>query len=455
MRWTNPSVRRLAGGEDPVAVITTKARALVADALDAGWSGPPFDPLFLADFLKLEVVPREDVPDARIVPVGRSALRIEFNPNRPRARTRYSIAHEVAHTLFPDCSQQARHRSWHEYTTADGWQIEVLCNLAASEFLAPIGSLPELKGAGLTIDKLLELRPRFELSMEALLNRVVRLADDPVAMFVASQVEGRGADSGFRIDYVVRSVAMPPLVEAGQMLRSSAVLQACGAIGHTAKGVEEWKGARLWLEVVGLPPYPGTAAPRFAGMALPQEHVNDRARAGITFLKGDALRPVGSGSRIVAQVVNDKAMTWGGSGFAAAARRRWPAAQAEFRAWATKGERHLGAVHVAATEGRTYLASLVAQKGYGPARVPRLRYGALHACLGELVGRARDLRATVHMPRIGSGQAGGSWAVVEDLVRTTLVAAGVPVTVYDLPGSNASSGGQQTSLLALARDSRA
>jgi len=453
MEWSNPSVRRLAGVEDPVAVITTRARALVAEALDAGWSGPPFDPLFLADLLKLEVVPRGDLPDARIVPVGRSALRIEFNPNRPRARTRYSIAHEVAHTLFPDCSQQARHRSWHEYTTADAWQIEVLCNLAASEFLAPIGSLPELKGADLTIDKLLKLRPRFELSMEALLNRVVRLADDPVAMFAASQVEGLSPDSGFRIDYVVRSVAMPPLVGAGQTLRSSTVLEKCGAIGHTAKGAEEWKGVRLWLEVVGLPPYPGTGAPRFAGIAIPKEHVTDRTLAGITYLKGDARRPVGEGSRIVAQVVNDKALTWGGRGFAAAARRQWPAAQAQFRAWATQGERHLGAIHVALAEGQTYLASLVAQKGYGPSRAPRLRYGALHSCLSELTGRARELRATVHMPRIGSGQAGGSWAVVEDLVRTTLVAAGVPVTVYDLPSSTSGSSQQQTSLLPLARES--
>ena len=38
------------------------------------------------------------------------------------------------------------------------------------------------------------------------------------------------------------------------------------------------------------------------------------------------------------------------------------------------------------------------------------------------------------MPRIGSGQAGGSWTIISELIETEVCAAGVPVTVYDLPG---------------------
>jgi hypothetical protein len=37
------------------------------------------------------------------------------------------------------------------------------------------------------------------------------------------------------------------------------------------------------------------------------------------------------------------------------------------------------------------------------------------------------------MPRIGVGNAGGSWSVIEELIRTTLCANNIPVTVYDLP----------------------
>jgi hypothetical protein len=37
------------------------------------------------------------------------------------------------------------------------------------------------------------------------------------------------------------------------------------------------------------------------------------------------------------------------------------------------------------------------------------------------------------MPRIGSGQSGGSWETVEEIVRETVIPKGIAVTVYDLP----------------------
>jgi hypothetical protein len=37
------------------------------------------------------------------------------------------------------------------------------------------------------------------------------------------------------------------------------------------------------------------------------------------------------------------------------------------------------------------------------------------------------------MPRIGCGQAGGSWFTVSELIDLHLVRRGVAVTVYDLP----------------------
>src|SRR5436305_1955789 len=96
-RWTNASVLAFAGGQDPIAAITDAARNLVAKALDHGWSGPPYDPLELARLLRLEVMPRSDVRDAQTVPLPKGRFRLEFNPTRPAARVRYSLAHEIAH----------------------------------------------------------------------------------------------------------------------------------------------------------------------------------------------------------------------------------------------------------------------------------------------------------------------------------------------------------------------
>ena len=136
------------------------------------------------------------------------------------------------------------------------------------------------------------------------------------------------------------------------------------------------------------------------------------------------------------QVVNDATPNWGGRGFSMAILRRWPQIQDEFRAWATSAPRclSLGRLHVTEAEPQTRVASLVAQRGYGPSASPRIRYGALKEALEQLAKVAAEARAVVHMPRIGCGQAGGSWEVVEELLTMTLTAARVPVCVYDLPG---------------------
>jgi len=69
-RWTNESVRSLAGSEDPVDAVVRKARATVVKAIDRGWSGPPFDPLKLAQLMGIEVIGKEAVRDARTVAAG-------------------------------------------------------------------------------------------------------------------------------------------------------------------------------------------------------------------------------------------------------------------------------------------------------------------------------------------------------------------------------------------------
>jgi hypothetical protein len=131
-QWSNPSVLRFARGGDPVEVAAGAAREVVVRAIDAGWTGPPFDPLALADILRIEVVPRDDVREARTVPVGReNRVRIEFNPNRPKGRLRYSIAHEISHTFFEDCGDRVRHRGEDAAVASDDWQLEALCNIAA------------------------------------------------------------------------------------------------------------------------------------------------------------------------------------------------------------------------------------------------------------------------------------------------------------------------------------
>jgi hypothetical protein len=431
-KWTNPSVKKLAGNDDPVRTITQRAREVVLAAMDKGWSGPPFDPLSLTDLLNLRTAPRADIRDARTVPEG-DGVCIEYNPSRPRGRLRYSIAHEIAHTLFPDCSDQIRNRVSRHEMKGDDWQLEMLCNIAAAEFLMPIGSLGAVRQEDLNIDRILELRKEYDVSTEAVLLRAVHATDAPCAAFSASRIE-RGPNLGqYFVEYVIPSCDWKSPLSKHAVLPSSHVIGQCSGIGFTAKGSEKIGSETLHTECVGIPPYPGSSFPRIAGILTSES--KPRVGPRITFLKGDATRPVAKGKKIVAHVVNDATPNWGGNGFAQAIKTKWPAAQAAFRKWVEDDPERLslGGLHVADVDSETAVASMVCQKGYGSSAKLRLRYFAMETCLQNLNRIAAERLASVHMPRVGCGQAGGSWFLVHELIAGVLLSEKVPVFVYDVP----------------------
>ena len=433
--WTNRSVALMAGNSDPVDAISEKARRLVLDAFDKGWAGPPFDPFSLADLRGIEVVAKAGVRDARTVPVGKgSRLRIEFNPTRPAARVRYSVAHEIAHTLFADCAADVRHRATRTELAGDEWQLETLCNVAAAELLMPLGSFPKLREESMTIERLVELRQTYAVSMEALLIRAVRLSDAPVMVFAASRMEDGSHQRRYRVEYTIPSHTLAAALPRGTIVPDSSALGECTGIGFTAMREERWPGSgRAYrVECVGLPPYPGSRYPRVAGILRDADSAPNPSM--LEFVRGDATSPR-TFPAIIAQVVNNKARTWGGKGFAVAVRRKWPSVHDDFRDWARRGLR-LGDVRLTSADERVSVASMVAQSGYGPSKHPRIRYAALRRALGRVAQVARDTGATVHMPRIGTGEARGSWNVVEELIHGGCDPHGVSVTVYDLPGAS-------------------
>ena len=218
-------------------------------------------------------------------------------------------------------------------------------------------------------------------------------------------------------------------------LPQSTVLRECTAIGFTAKRNEQWPGIPLpiHIEAVGIPPYPKHRYPRVVGTA----HVPNGetiTRPHITYLRGNATQPRGTGLRIICQVVNDRAASWGG-GFAVVVRRRFQKVQEDFLSWVQthRDQFMLGNSHFYTIDESLAVFSMICQQGFGPSHKPRIRYGAMKACLDQLADIAVERGGSVHMPRIGCGQAGGSWTIVSELIDEALCSRGVPVTVYDLP----------------------
>jgi hypothetical protein len=432
--WTNPSVRQFSRGNDPVNAIAEHARRVALEAIDSGWNGPPFDPIELAERLGLQVVPRDDLPDARTVPIGSRNARIEFNPTRPRGRLRYSIAHEIAHTFFPDWAEAIRNRLPKE-SDSDNWQLELLCNVAAAELLMPIGTFEEVRQEPGSVDRLMALRKKYDVSTEAMFLRVVRLTEQPCMVFAAARTEDTPG-APYRIDYAMPSRTWRRRLPSGTVIESTSVLSECTAVGYTATGTEKWKGLPLnQIECVGIPPYPGSRYPRVMGLLRPKTVVNGEAPT-LRMVRGDATNPRGEGRRILAHIVNDRTPNWG-AGFALEVRKTWSSVQEDFQRWvAADGSRlRLGNTHESRVDDSLSVLHMVAQSGYGPSKRPRIRYAALRLCLEQLAQLASEERASVHLPRIGSGQARGNWHLIEALIDDSLLSRGLQVTVYDLPGT--------------------
>jgi Zn-dependent peptidase ImmA (M78 family)/O-acetyl-ADP-ribose deacetylase (regulator of RNase III) len=434
--WKHPSVRALAEKGDPVDLIVEMARAIVLDALDSQTLTLPIDPFKLAERRSIPVVPRPDVRDARTVCGPDDTPVIEYNPNRPKTRVRFSICHELAHTLFPDCTQQVRNRLYHAETTPVSYELEMLCNLAAAEFLLPVGSIQEdLSAFRLSIATALQLRLKYEASVEAVLLRLAGLSSSQCAVFAAVADEREKSEPRYRLEYVKAVQNWDIGVTRGDLLPSDTAAKDCVAIGFTASSQEEWSSHRgkLSVEMVGVSPYPGRILPRVVGLAKPiGEDV--REDSPIKVVRGDALRPRGEGEKIIAHVVNDQTPNWG-AGFGRALQLKWPQAQRAFKeAFEQTHGSKLGQTFLSRVDDWVATFQMVAQRGYGASPKPRLRYGALRDCLQQLREAAIQRNASVHMPKIGSGEAGGSWALVSNLIAEELCTKGVSVTVYELPG---------------------
>jgi Zn-dependent peptidase ImmA (M78 family)/O-acetyl-ADP-ribose deacetylase (regulator of RNase III) len=430
--WTNTSVIGL-NELDPISAIIQRARRTVLDAIEHGWSGPPYNPFTLAEMLGIKLIPTDSVIDAQTKSDSAGRFITKFNPQRPVARMRYSIAHEIGHTLFPDCAAAVRNRATHQDMKNDDWQLEFLCNMAAAEILIPFGTLSEELSIRPSVGLVLDLRRKYLVSSEALINRLIRLTVYPCIAFFARRDP---SSSHYFIEYKLASSTMSEgfNIKPGFVLPQTSKISQCAAIGVTRQEDARWISNKQWfVEYLGISPYPGDNTPRVLGLAFPPFAENTSPSDRMTFVRGDASEPVGADMKLLLQVVNDQAMIWGG-GFAKQARKKWPRAQTQYREWAFgRGNLKLGNIHVARVREDLTLVSLICQHGFGQsAKGPRLRYASLATALSKVAEIAMDTKASVHMPRIGTGDAGGSWKLIEGMIREILGSEGVAVTVYDL-----------------------
>ena len=152
----------------------------------------------------------------------------------------------------------------------------------------------------------------------------------------------------------------------------------------------------------------------------------------INYLKGDATNPQIKGNKIIIHICNDIG-GWG-KGFVMAISKRWKKPENEYRKWFQSRENfNLGEIQTVQVEEDIWICNMIGQhKTISNSKgIPPIRYEAVEKCLHKLIDEALQLNASVHMPRIGCGLAGGKWEEIEPIIERTLLENDVEVYVYD------------------------
>ncbi|MFZ1786878.1 MAG: hypothetical protein WAT92_01145 [Saprospiraceae bacterium] len=152
----------------------------------------------------------------------------------------------------------------------------------------------------------------------------------------------------------------------------------------------------------------------------------------INYIKADATNPTTEGNKIIVHVCNDIG-GWG-KGFVMAISKRWKQPEQQYRQWFKSNDNfNLGQVQFIQVEDDLWVANLIGQhkinkdeNGNAP-----IRYDAILEGLEKVGNFAVENKATVHMPRIGCGLAGGTWDKIEPLIKSSLTIKNIQVTVYD------------------------
>ena len=122
--------------------------------------------------------------DAELHPAENGRVVIRYNPDKPKTRRKFSIAHEIVHTFFPGYQDEchARHQSG-QFDPEN--EVEFLCDLGASDIVMPTPEFDsDVKSMGVLLRSLRKLSKLYEVSLEATAIRMITTDFYPCALIV-------------------------------------------------------------------------------------------------------------------------------------------------------------------------------------------------------------------------------------------------------------------------------
>ena len=276
---------RTTGASSPEAAIRMKAQELIRLCEAIGPTQMPIDVNMLTGMQG--IYPSEDMPiqspDAELTPRSDGHVEMRVHPDRPETRKRFSIAHEISHTFFPEfqkrswCRTDARYR---DRKDPDQY-LEMLCDIGAAELLFPNPWFGNDAKQVTEAAGLVALAETYHGSREATLRRYAELSSDPIAAIyftwklkpVQKGVVDNEAQSNLlgishedqvrdalqlRIDYVIRSESFDSL---GHFIPSEKSIKNIGPI-FDASATASCRDGECYLDF-------GPASGTYAVMAIP------------------------------------------------------------------------------------------------------------------------------------------------------------------------------------------
>lgn len=182
-RYSDPDVLSLIEATGSLvnsrSAVADQARKLLK--LCNQFQGVPDDPIerlkILASLVGIKIEPmdierqRSEKRDALLYNTDSTRM-VLYNPKRPRARVAFSIAHEIAHTFFPNSITGSRFRSLCSDASREANELERLCDFGASELLLPVDEFRKAAGEHFGIDIVERLCDTFGSSFEATVYRL-------------------------------------------------------------------------------------------------------------------------------------------------------------------------------------------------------------------------------------------------------------------------------------------
>jgi hypothetical protein len=174
------------GAADAEAAIRKSARSLI-DQYHTLFTEMSM-PLNMEALASMRGITKSDLPpvhsdDAELGPDGQGGMEYRVNPDRPETRQRFSVAHEITHTFFPDYQAKTWCRTDGKYRRRDNPDefVEMLCDIGASELLMPLAWFStDIQTVG-TAEQLLALVRTYHASREAVLRRFAEVHPRAVA----------------------------------------------------------------------------------------------------------------------------------------------------------------------------------------------------------------------------------------------------------------------------------